>query len=165
VGANGTGKSTLLKILAGQESPDAGTVQLGSGVRLGVLAQTSPFDPTQIAYEAFRVGLEETEARLKAILISYGLFRYDDLNKRVGELSIGQQRKLQLARLIAQRANFLLLDEPTNDLSLDVVEGLEAALQDFGGAIIVATHDRQFLRRFQGEVWQLAAGKLHAVRV
>ncbi|MCX6023167.1 MAG: ATP-binding cassette domain-containing protein [Chloroflexi bacterium] len=83
--------------------------------------------------EVFRIGQQGHTEDLMADLLRFGRFRYDDLNKAVGRLSTGQQRKLELARLIARRPHALLLDEPTNHLSLDVRGGLEAALSDFPG--------------------------------
>jgi macrolide transport system ATP-binding/permease protein len=97
---------------------------------------------------------------LKATLIKSGLFRYDDFGKLVGQLSSGQRRKLQLARLIAGRANLLVLDEPTNDVSFDVLEALENALRDFPGPVIAASHDRRFMEQFNGELWELRDGDL-----
>jgi macrolide transport system ATP-binding/permease protein len=82
------------------------------------------------------------------------------LLKPVASLSAGQQRKLQLALLMAARANVLLLDEPTNHISLDVLEEFEAALLDFRGAIVAVSHDRRFLERFGDQVWEVQAGRL-----
>ncbi len=95
------------------------------------------------------------------MLLRMGLFRYDDLRVEVGALSSGQQRKLQLARLMAARANLLILDEPTNDVSFDVLEGLEDALKDFPAPVIAVSHDRRFIERFGGEVWALRDGRLN----
>ena len=161
VGENGAGKSTLLKILMGIESPDAGTFQFSSSVQVGYLSQErGALDPDMTLFEAYQNGLEQSEQQLKAILLGSGIFRYDDLDKRVRELSSGQERKVQIARLMASRANFLILDEPTNDVSFDVLEGLESALQSFPGPIIAASHDRRFIENFGGEIWQLAEGEI-----
>jgi macrolide transport system ATP-binding/permease protein len=78
----------------------------------------------------------------------------------VGEVSSGQRRKIQVARLIAGRANLLILDEPTNYVSFDVLEGLETALRDFPGPVIAASHDRRFMQQFSGEVWALRDGSI-----
>jgi macrolide transport system ATP-binding/permease protein len=94
------------------------------------------------------------------MLIRSGLFRYAELDRRVGQLSTGQQRKLQIACLIAGKANMLVLDEPTNDVSFDVLEGLEEALRYFPGPVIAASHDRRFIEQFGGEVFQLQEGRL-----
>ncbi len=104
--------------------------------------------------------MEGSEQALKSILLRSGLFRYDDLDKRVGVLSAGQQRKLQIARLIAAQCNLLILDEPTNYVSFDVLEELETALKSFPGPVIAASHDRRFIQQFEGEVWALEDGQI-----
>jgi macrolide transport system ATP-binding/permease protein len=161
VGPNGAGKSTLLKILLGQEKTDAGEVYINPAVRIGYLSQEhDAFDPTKTGFEAYKEGLEGTDQQLKATLIKSGLFRYDEFGKLAGQLSSGQGRKLQIARLIANRANLLVLDEPTNDVSFDVLEAMEAALRDFPGPVIAASHDRRFMEHFGGELWELRDGDL-----
>jgi macrolide transport system ATP-binding/permease protein len=161
VGANGAGKSTLLKIIAGVEQADSGEARVSPAVKIGYLDQEGAvLDPAKTVFEAYRDGLPETDQQLKATLLTSGLFRYDDLDKLVGELSVGQRRKLQLARLIASRANLLILDEPTNHVSFDVLEELEAALRGFPGPIIAVSHDRRFMQGFGGAVWELRDGRL-----
>jgi len=93
-------------------------------------------------------------------LLAAGLFRYEDVRQPVGHLSSGQQRKLQIARLMGLRANLLLLDEPTNYVSFDVLEALEDALRDFPGPVVAVSHDRRFIERFGGVVWTLRDGQL-----
>lgn len=160
-GENGAGKSTLLDIIAGRLQPDAGEVRLGSAVRLGYLDQAAArLAPGRTLLETYLEGLAGHRDELLNDLFHYGLFRAADLTKQVAQLSLGARRKLQLARLIAHRANVLLLDEPTNQLSLDLVEALETALQEFPGAILAVSHDRWFVERFGGEVWELRAGRL-----
>lgn len=161
VGPNGTGKSTLMKILAGIDSPDSGTVSRHPAVRIGYLDQEGArFAPTLTVFEAYQDGLSQPEQVLKAQLITMGLFRYDELEKPVGGLSKGQQHKLQIARLIASGANLLILDEPTNFVSFDVLESFEAALREFRGAVIAASHDRRFIEQFGGAVWTFESTRL-----
>ena len=161
VGPNGAGKSTLLKMLAGYETPDSGEVYINPAVRVGYLAQEDDaFDPGQTVLEAYGAGLDGTEKELIAALIHLGLFRYDELGKHVHEISSGQRRKLQIARLIARRANLLILDEPTNYISFDVLEELETALADFPGPVIAASHDRRFMQQFGGDIWELRDGTI-----
>ncbi len=161
VGPNGAGKSTLMRLLTGYERPDSGEVHISPGARVGYLDQEGrTLDASMTVFEAYRHGLDSMDQQLKATLLTSGLFRYDDLDQRVGVLSAGQQRKLQIARLIAGRANLLVLDEPTNYVSLDVLEELETALKAFPGPVIAASHDRRFIQQFGGEVWTLEDGHL-----
>ena len=161
VGPNGAGKSTLLKILVGLETPDSGEVYVNPAVTIGYLAQEDEgLDSEKTVFEAYHQGLDGTEQQHKATLIHLGLFQYDELTKRVGEISSGQRRKLQIARLIAQGANLLVLDEPTNYVSFDVLEELELALHDFPGPVIAASHDRHFLQQFGGDLWELRDGRI-----
>jgi macrolide transport system ATP-binding/permease protein len=160
-GANGTGKSTLLRILVGEEKPDSGEFYFHPEVKIGYLDQEHrTLDPNKTVFEAYADGLEGHEQQLKTILLSAGLFHYDEFDRKVGALSSGQQRKLQLGRLIAGGANLLILDEPTNFVSFDILEALETALKDFPGPVIAASHDRRFMQQFGGEVWELREGEM-----
>ncbi len=89
--------------------------------------------------------------------VSFGGF---GLSKKVGQLSVGQQRKLEIARLRVERPQILLLDEPTNYISLDVLDAFEEAIGDFPGSVVAVSHDRWFMQRFGGEVWELVGGSL-----
>jgi macrolide transport system ATP-binding/permease protein len=161
VGPNGAGKSTLLRLLARLEAPDAGQVTISPAVRLGILDQEQrDLDPRQTVLEAFRAASDLPEQVLKAKMMQFGLFHYEDLDRRIGQISRGQQRKVQIARLIVSQANVLILDEPTNHISFDVLEAFESALRDYPGPIIAASHDRRFIETFGGEVWQVAGGRL-----
>lgn len=160
-GVNGSGKSTLLKVLAGIYPVDAGELYVAPTVKIGYLDQEQEgLDLHQTLFDAYSAGFAAPIEQLKAELFHYGLFVYDDLAKKVGELSIGQRRKLQLARLIATRANLLLLDEPTNHLSFEVLEEFEAALLRFPGPILAASHDRYFIERFATRLWEVREGHL-----
>ncbi|MGH9173100.1 MAG: ATP-binding cassette domain-containing protein, partial [Vicinamibacterales bacterium] len=164
VGPNGAGKSTLLDILAGRTTPDSGRVTTAPGARIGYLDQDGRgLDPNQTVLAAYRDGLVGYEDEFIADLFRHGLFTLDDLDKLVGQLSAGQRRKLQLARLIAERANVLLLDEPTNHLAFDILEEFEKALLDFPGPLLAVSHDRRFIERFAtagGNIWELRCGSL-----
>ena len=161
VGPNGAGKSTLLRILVGEEAADSGEVRINPAVKIGYLSQEDAgLDPNQTVFEAYHRGLNQTEQQSKATLLHLGLFRYDELEKRAGDISSGQRRKLQIARLIAQGTNLLVLDEPTNYVSFDVLEEMEAALREFPGPVIAASHDRRFLQQFGGDIWEMRAGKI-----
>jgi len=161
VGPNGAGKSTLLKIIAGLETQDMGEVNIAGSVRLGYLDQQQETLAHGVnVYEAYRGGREGGWEEIKTELLAYGLFVYEELAKQVDALSVGQKRKLQITRLMADRANVLLLDEPTNHISLDVLEQFEEALLAFPGPVIAVSHDRRFLDRFANEIWELREGTL-----
>lgn len=146
-GPNGAGKSTLLDVLAGVLEPDRGTV-VRNGV-IGYLPQeTVVHQPEQAVLHAFGGSADRLEA--------LGLLRRQDFATPVGVLSVGQRRRLALARLLSREFDVLLLDEPTNHLSLALVEELEAALADYPGAVVVASHDRLLRRRWKGEELRMA---------
>jgi macrolide transport system ATP-binding/permease protein len=162
VGANGAGKTTLLRLLLGLDAPDEGEQRSAPSIQVGYLSQDPQVTASDRAsiLDVYREGLVGYQGTLVAGLPGNGLFRLDDLSKSVGQLSLGQRRKLEIARLLALRPNVLALDEPTNYLSLDVLEVFEQAVMRFPGPVIAVTHDRWFARRFAGEVWQLEAGRL-----
>jgi macrolide transport system ATP-binding/permease protein len=161
VGPNGAGKTTLLRILLGPESPDEGSVRLAPGARIGYLPQEPVVGSGErTVFEAYREGLEGYESNLVAGILGNGLFHLDDLTKMVAQLSPGQKRKLELARLLALGPNVLLLDEPSNYVSLDVLEVFEAAVLAFPGPVLLISHDRWLLNRFGGVRWELADGRL-----
>jgi macrolide transport system ATP-binding/permease protein len=161
VGPNGAGKSTILNLIAGRLRPDSGQVHVASAARPGYLDQDAAgFDPEQTVFDTYRAGLDGLEHELISDLFRFGLFTYDDLGKQVRQLSTGQRRKLQIARLVAEGANMLLLDEPTNHLSLNVLEDFERALRDFPGPVLAASHDRHFIERSGSSVWEVNTGKV-----
>lgn len=160
-GANGSGKTTLLDLIAGDLQPSTGQIRYGPNLQIGYLRQEYQRPkPEQSLFEAYREGLLGFNKDLINELVWSGLFRYAEVNRAVGSISTGQLHKLQLARLIALRANLLLLDEPTNHLSFDVLEQFEAALNQFAGPIIAVSHDRRFIQQFAGEIWHLQQGRL-----
>jgi macrolide transport system ATP-binding/permease protein len=154
-GPNGAGKTTLIQTMLGLEAPDAGVAKMVGSARVGYLPQTSlpDLDMTVLAwYRQSQAGYDE---QLIASLLETGLFRLEDTRKTITQLSIGQRRKLEIARLMAERPNVLILDEPTNYLSLDVLEAFETAILAFTGPVIAVSHDRWFMQRFGGERWEL----------
>ncbi|MER7661425.1 MULTISPECIES: ribosomal protection-like ABC-F family protein [unclassified Streptomyces] len=159
-GPNGAGKTTLLRVLAGDVRPDEGTVHRQERVRVGYLPQELPAVPSRgtllAAYAAGRSGLAEEYA---AELLGLGLFREEDLTVPVAALSVGQQRRLELARLLAAPADLLVLDEPTNHVALSLVEELEEALAAYEGAVVVVSHDRRFRSGFTGQRLELRSGR------
>ncbi len=160
-GPNGSGKTTLIRILLGLETADRGRVRLASNVRIGFLDQMlATLDLNQTVFEAFSQGLIGTEPELRASLHRYGLFADDEAHQRVGTLSLGQRRKLQIARLVATEPTLLILDEPTNHLDLPSVEQFEAALNDFQGTVFAITHDETFAEHVATRRWRLVDGQL-----
>ena len=151
-GPNGSGKSTLLQILAQDLKPSSGNVERQTGVRVGSLQQESELPPKLQVRQLFESHVQRLIARglvsdKNAVSLSdLGLLGTDELQMRVGELSMGQQRRLELALVLASRPNLLLLDEPTNHLSIRLVDELTKALEHTGAAVVLATHDRQLLR-------------------
>ncbi|MFC3762461.1 ribosomal protection-like ABC-F family protein [Tenggerimyces flavus] len=157
-GANGAGKTTLVRVLAGDLEPDAGTVRRPA--RIGYLAQELPAQSTRLPLlAAFAVGLPGLPDEYTDRLLALGLFRPEDLHVPVAALSAGQQRRLQVARLVTRPVDLLVLDEPTNHLALDLVEDLEGALAAYPGAVVAVSHDRAFRERFAGERLELSGGR------
>ena len=156
-GGNGAGKSTLLAVLAG-ELAAGGEIRRQPGLTVGLLAQDTVVDrPDRTVRDAYERSLGPERAE-KVPLASLGLLHEADLDKAVGQLSVGQRRRLALALLVARPPQLLLLDEPTNHLSPTLCDELEAALGPGPGAIVVATHDRWLRRRWQGRELRLEPG-------
>lgn len=152
-GPNGAGKSTLLAVLAGRLAPETGTVQRRA--RVGFLPQEFAFpDPSRTLAEVWQEALSPERAEATPLTAS-GLIAARDAERAVGALSVGQRRRFALALLIADPPPVLLLDEPTNHLSLTLVEELEAALTDYPGALVIASHDRWLRGRWQGAMLAL----------
>ena len=154
-GPNGVGKSTLLAILRGTLAPTAGSIEISPGTTVGLLAQQIQIPdpgrrgPGRTAAEAYfdSVGVDRAEA---VPLATFGLLRAEDIDQPVAALSLGQQRRLALAILLATPPDLLLLDEPTNHLSLTLVSELERALASYPGTVVVASHDRWLRERWHG---------------
>ncbi|MDY8022421.1 ribosomal protection-like ABC-F family protein [Paenibacillus polymyxa] len=160
LGDNGSGKTTLLKLLLGQESADAGVVQWGARVEYGYLAQQEgerDSRATVLAYFKEEAGVEEGEAR--GLLAKY-LFYGADVFKPVSMLSGGEWSRLRLALLVMKKPNLLVLDEPTNHLDIESREALEEALDTYTGTVLAISHDRYFVNKLAGRVWELEDGKL-----
>lgn len=160
IGANGAGKSVLLRLILGREQPTLGEIKIGPSVKVGYYAQeheTLDFDQTVI--DAVRLGGNMSEGRAVSFLTRY-LFTYQQATQRIGSLSGGERSRLQLALLVLSGANFLLLDEPTNNLDIASAEVLENALYDFNGTVLVISHDRYFLDQTVNRIFALDDGKI-----
>ncbi|MGK9148916.1 ATP-binding cassette domain-containing protein [Plantibacter flavus] len=156
-GANGAGKSTLLAALAGSLRLDAGSLLRRRGLRVGLLEQDVVFDdPERSPRELYERTLGEARAA-RTPLAGLGLLASRDLDRPVERLSVGQQRRLALALIIARPPHLFLLDEPTNHLSLALATELEEALGEYPGAVVIASHDRWLRRRWSGEELHLAS--------
>jgi ATP-binding cassette subfamily F protein 3 len=152
IGANGAGKSVLLRMILGQEMPDSGEIKIGPSVSIGHYAQEhETLDFNQTLLDSVRYAGEMSESRATAFLLRY-LFTYKQVSQRIGELSGGERSRLQLALVVLSGANFLLLDEPTNNLDIASAEVLENALEDFLGTVLIISHDRYFLDRTVGRL-------------
>ncbi len=185
IGRNGTGKSSLLKILAGLEKPDDGSLQVQSHIRIAYVAQEPDLNAQSSVFDAVSVGLQRVRDLIDAYSLGHGdldamqseIEALDGWNweQRVGEtlhrlhldpeavvstLSGGTKKRVALAQALVAQPDVLLLDEPTNHLDLDSIEWLEGLLVDFGGSIITVTHDRSFLDNVATRIVELDRGKL-----
>ncbi len=152
VGPNGVGKSTLFRMIIGEETPDAGSLKLGDTVKFSYVDQSrSGLDPKKNVWELVSDGLDyikvaNFEVPSRAYVASFG-FKGPDQQKPAGVLSGGERNRLNLALTLKMGGNLLLLDEPTNDLDVETLQSLEDALLDFPGCAVVISHDRWFLDR------------------
>jgi ATP-binding cassette ChvD family protein len=152
VGPNGMGKTTLVRMIMGLETPDAGTIALGANTVFCYVDQgrdtlrpdRTVFDEVSEGHETIRIGRDDVNVRT---YLSWFQFRGPEQQALVGTLSGGERNRLQLAKHLKRGGNVLVLDEPTNDLDLQTLRVLEEALQAFAGSAIVVTHDRYFLDR------------------
>jgi ATP-binding cassette ChvD family protein len=152
IGANGTGKTSLLRLIAGELSPTEGSVRLGPTVRLGYASQTRDgLAAHRTVYDEISQGVDtlmlgDREVNVRAYVAAFNL-RGAMQEKLVGNLSGGERGRVHLAKTLREGCNLLLLDEPSNDLDVDTLRSLEEALNDFAGSVIVVSHDRWFLDR------------------
>ena len=163
IGPNGAGKTTLFRLITAQDKPDAGSITIGSTVKLAYMEQSRlALDPNKSVYdvvsggnEVLKLGKREINAR--AYVGSFN-FTGQDQQKKVADLSGGERNRIQMAMMVKEEANLILLDDPTNDLDINTLQTLEEALLNFGGCAVVVSHDRWFLDRiathilaFEGE--------------
>ena len=159
IGDNGTGKSTLLKILMDEERPDQGWVKYGPTVRTAYLPQIIYFDNPQrnlvdtMLYAKRGMSTQTARDRLGAFN-----FRGEDVFKPVSVLSGGEQSRLRLCMLMDEEINLLVLDEPTNHLDIDSREWIEEAVESYEGTLLFVSHDRYFINRFATRIWELENG-------
>ncbi|MBX9975453.1 ribosomal protection-like ABC-F family protein [Cytobacillus firmus] len=161
VGDNGTGKSTLIKMMLGELEPDAGEIRKGSNLKIGYLSQHvfSNADD-QSVIDTFREGQAVTEGEARHILAGF-LFYGHTVFRKVSQLSGGERMRLRLAQLMHRDINFLILDEPTNHLDIESREVLEEALEEFDGTILAVSHDRYFINRIFSKIYWIDQKDLH----
>ncbi len=163
LGANGAGKSTLLKLVAGETAPDAGTVTLGSSVRMGYFAQHAMdlLDGDETVFESLETSFPLAgQGTLRTLAGCFG-FSGDDIEKPCRVLSGGEKARLVMARMLFDPPNFLVLDEPTNHLDMATKDMLVAALAEFEGTMLFVSHDRHFLAKLSNRVLELTPDGVH----
>lgn len=162
IGVNGTGKSTLLRLLAGEEAPDGGSIFCQPGHRAAYLPQNPVFAPEDTVLEHVLRGagrdVQEESYRAKVILTKLGV---TDFGETVGHLSGGQRKRLAMAAALVRPSEILILDEPTNHLDYEMVEWLEGQLKSYKGSLVMVTHDRYFLDRVCNCIAEIDHGKLY----
>jgi len=152
IGPNGVGKTTLFRMITGQEESDSGKITIGESVKLGYVDQSrDSLNAEANIWEEISAGLEEIQlgkstVKSRAYCSAFN-FKGSDQQKIVGTLSGGERNRVHLAKMLKEGANVILLDEPTNDLDMDTLRSLEEALLDFSGCAIIISHDRWFLDR------------------
>lgn len=151
IGPNGVGKSTLFRMITGQEKPDAGEITIGDTVQLAYVDQSREMDPSKTIYQVVSGGTEMLEVGGKEVNARAYIARFnfsgEDQKKVVTQLSGGERNRVHLANMLKEGGNVLLLDEPTNDLDVNTLRALENALIDYPGCAVVISHDRYFLDR------------------
>ena len=161
VGINGTGKSTLLKVIAGEEVPDSGQVIRQNGLKLAFVPQNPVFpDGADIRSYALESGTDESW-QVESNLTELGI---TDFDQKIEQLSGGQKRRVVLAKILAGHFDVLLLDEPTNHLDQEMITWLEEYLRSYRGTVLMVTHDRYFLDRVTNRILELSHGKMWAKR-
>jgi len=160
LGDNGTGKSTFLKILMGEERPDTGKLRFGPTVKMGYLPQIIHFDhPERNLVDTMLYALDCTPQQARDRLAGFK-FRGEDVFKPVSALSGGEQSRLRLCMLMDAKINLLILDEPTNHLDIQSREWIEEAVEEYEGNLLFVSHDRYFIDRFADRIWMLENGKI-----
>ncbi len=160
LGDNGTGKSTLIRILMGEEEPDVGKLRKGPTVKVGYLPQIIHFEhPERSLVDTMLYDLDCTAQAARDRLASFK-FRGEDVFKPVSALSGGEQSRLRLCMLMDSKINLLILDEPTNHLDIQSREWIEEAVEEYEGNLLFVSHDRYFIDQFATRIWMLEDGKI-----
>ena len=162
VGVNGAGKSTFLKVIAGETNPTEGIVKIGASVKIGYFSQHAMdiLDSKKTIFETIQEALPLAGIGIIRNLCGAFLFSGDDVDKRIAQLSGGEKSRVVLATLLGQPINFLVLDEPTNHLDIQSLEVLLHALKQFAGTLVLVSHDRHFLRCLVDRVFEIDRGEM-----
>lgn len=161
IGVNGTGKSTLLRMIAGDEEPDSGTIIFSRGMTIGWLPQNPDFpgEGSVLSYVCEGAGEDYAfESEAKSMLNALELYNFD---QKIQELSGGQKKRAALCKVLLQNTDVLILDEPTNHLDSFMADWLEKYLARYKGVLLLVTHDRYFLDRVTSQIWEVDAGKVY----
>lgn len=158
VGINGTGKTTLLRMISGEETPDDGQIIRQNGLKIAFLAQNPKCDPAETLESYAMNGNPETDWKVQSNLNQLGI---TDYSMKMGQLSGGQRRRAAMAKVLAGDFDVLLLDEPTNHLDEEMIQWLEEYLKNFRGTILMVTHDRYFLDKVTNRILEISRGKMY----
>ena len=159
IGINGTGKTTLLRMVAGIEEPDAGQIVRQNGLRIAYLPQNTEF-PQDATVSSYALGKSaETDWKVQSNLTKLGIAEYDT---PLAQLSGGQRRKVAMAKVLASDFDVLLLDEPTNHLDEEMIVWLEEYLREYRGVVLMVTHDRYFLDKVSNRILEISRGNMYS---
>jgi len=160
IGENGCGKTTLIKLIRGEETCDSGMVKVSSNVKVAYMPQIIRFDNENATIlDILRYAFDLTQEKARSILANFR-FKAPDVLKKVGSLSGGEKSRLKLCMLMQEKVNFLILDEPTNHLDIESREWIEDAVGDWDGTLLFISHDRYFLNKFASRIWGMEDGKI-----
>ena len=158
IGENGCGKTTLLKLIMGEEAWDSGIVRVSTNVKIAYMPQIIQFDDdSATVLDTLRYAFDLTVGKARGILANFR-FKAPDVLKKVSSLSGGEKSRLKLCLLMQDKVNFLILDEPTNHLDIDSREWIEDAVSDWGATMLFISHDRYFLNKFATRIWSMKDG-------
>ena len=163
MGKNGTGKSTLIKMLLGQNNAkiEYGDIKLGASITIGYLPQEIHFEDENLSvFDTVRKFYEGTESIIRAVLSKF-LFFDDMIYKKINMLSGGEKVRLKLLELLQTKANFLILDEPTNHIDIDTRGVLEESLKNYAGTVLFVSHDRYFVNKLANKVVEIENQKIN----
>lgn len=162
IGENGCGKSTLVKMILGEDINFSGNIKLGTSIKMGYIPQNIVFENgNQTLLDYFLSGNDFSESQARGYLAKYG-FRKENVFKRIGKLSGGEKVKILLMKLIQRDINFLILDEPTNHIDIDTREILEEALKEYEGTVLFVSHDRFFINALADRILYINQNKINS---